>query len=333
MNKIRACQFSFWQVSKFPALIIATLLTCQAYYITLAKELNANNLTNKQTRIKILQHTLVITNIENGLMTVMELIQAKNQDATIQRQDNQPTILCSLPKEYLNLKLEPQSAGKLEEDSGNLKLQSLIELSETQNFGFTYTIRFSETPDLSRRITCETVQLNTFIPDGIPLVPSTNFLKENQQERIHEQTYNIYTSSSEKSLQPGQLADVRFQIRKPPPSTSNIQKQQTEPWLSILIAIASVILGGFLVIVYFKIQVPPSYTDQVHSQQNVADLNWLKKLNSKDLDQAKNARIEFISQLDAIHEQEQISAKVYNRLRKAQTEKLSTILKQIRENT
>ena len=330
MNKVKVCQYPFWHL-KFSILIIVTLLTCQAYNTTLAEELSTDNSTNQQTRIKILQHTLVITKIENGLMTVMELIQAKNQDATIQQQDNRPIILCSLPKEYLSLKLEPQSEGKLTEDSGNLKLQNPMKPSETQNFGFTYTIRFSETPNLSRRITCETMQLNTFIPDGIPLVPNTKFLKENQQERIHEQTYNIYTTSSEKSLQPGQLADVRFQIRKPP-STSNVQNQQTEPWLRILIAITAAILGGFLVIIFFKIRVSPPTTNQAHSQQNAADLNWLKKLNNKNLDQVKNARLELISHLDAIHETEQISEKVYNRLRKEQTEKLSTVLKQIREN-
>jgi len=331
MNKVKGYQSPFWHL-KSSILIIVTLLTCQAYNTTLAEELSADNSTNQQTRIKILQHTLVITKIENGLMTVMELIQAKNQDATIQQQDNRLIILCSLPKEFQSLKLEPQSEDKLAEDSGNLKLQNLIKPSETQNFGFTYTIRFSETPDLSRRITCETMQLNTFIPDGIPLVPNTKFLKENQQERINEQTYNIYTTSSEKSLQPGQLADVRFQIRKPP-STSNVQNQQTEPWLRILIAIAATILGGFLVIIFFKIRTPPSSSNQIQSQPNVADLNWLRKLNGKDLEQAKTARLELISHLDAIHETEQISEKVYNRLRKEQTEKLSTVLKQIRENT
>ena len=331
MNKVKGYQSPFWHL-KFSILIIVTLLTCHAYNTTLAEELSADNSTNQQTRIKILQHTLVITKIENGLMTVMELIQAKNQEATIQQQDNRPIILCSLPKEYLSLKLEPQSEDKLAEDSGNLKLQNLIKPSETQNFGFTYTIRFSETPDLSRRITCETMQLNTFVPEGIPLVPNTKFLKENQQERIHEQTYNIYTTSSEKSLQPGQLADVRFQIRKPP-STSNVQNQQTEPWLRILIAIAAAILGGFLVIIFFKTRTPSPSSNQIQSQQNIADLNWLRKLNDKDLEQAKTARLELISHLDAIHETEHISEKVYNRLRKEQTEKLSAVLKQIRENT
>ena len=331
MNKVKGYQSPSWHL-KFSILIIVTLLTCHAYNTTLAEELSADNSTNQQTRIKILQHTLVITKIENGLMTVMELIQAKNQEATIQQQDNRPIILCSLPKEYQSLKLEPQSEDKLAEDSGNLKLQNLIKPSETQNFGFTYTIRFSETPDLSRRITCETMQLNTFVPEGIPLVPNTKFLKENQQERIHEQTYNIYTTSSEKSLQPGQLADVRFQIRKPP-STSNVQNQQTEPWLRILIAIAAAILGGFLVIIFFKIRTPPPSSNQIQSQQNIADLNWLRKLNDKDLEQAKTARLELISHLDAIHETEHISEKVYNRLRKEQTEKLSAVLKQIRENT
>ena len=331
MNKVKGYQSPFWHL-KFSILIIVTLLTCHAYNTTLAEELSADNSTNQQTRIKILQHTLVITKIENGLMTVMELIQAKNQEATIQQQDNRPIILCSLPKEYQSLKLEPQSEDKLAEDSGNLKLQNLIKPSETQNFGFTYTIRFSETPDLSRRITCETMQLNTFVPEGIPLVPNTKFLKENQQERIHEQTYNIYTTSSEKSLQPGQLADVRFQIRKPP-STSNVQNQQTEPWLRILIAIAAAILGGFLVIIFFKTRTPSPSSNQIQSQQNIADLNWLRKLNDKDLEQAKTARLELISHLDAIHETEHISEKVYNRLRKEQTEKLSAVLKQIRENT
>ena len=331
MNKVKGYQSPFWHL-KFSILIIVTLLTCHAYNTTLAEELSADNSTNQQTRIKILQHTLVITKIENGLMTVMELIQAKNQEATIQQQDNRPIILCSLPKEFQSLKLEPQSEDKLAEDSGNLKLQNLIKPSETQNFGFTYTIRFSETPDLSRRITCETMQLNTFVPEGIPLVPNTKFLKENQQERIHEQTYNIYTTSSEKSLQPGQLADVRFQIRKPP-STSNVQNQQTEPWLRILIAIAAAILGGFLVIIFFKTRTPSPSSNQIQSQQNIADLNWLRKLNDKDLEQAKTARLELISHLDAIHETEHISEKVYNRLRKEQTEKLSAVLKQIRENT
>ncbi|HHZ89206.1 TPA: hypothetical protein EYN65_01370 [Candidatus Poribacteria bacterium] len=331
MNGTKACQFSFWRPT-FSVLIILTSLTCQIHYTGFAEEPNADNSTHKQPRIEILQHTLVITHIGNGLITVMELIQAQNQDATTQHQGDSPIILCSLPKEFLNLKLEPQSVGRLAENSGSLELLGLIKPSETQNFGFTYTIRLSETLDLSRRINCETVQLNTFIPEGIPLVPSTEFLSENQQERIHDQTYNIYTSSSAASLQPGQLADVRFQIRKPP-STSTIQNPKTETWLRILIAIAAAILGGFLVVIHFKIRVSPPHANQFLAQQNIADLNWLKKLNSKDLDQAKNARLELILHLDTIYEKEQISEKVYNRLRKEQTEKLDTILKKIRENT
>ena len=113
MNKKRVCQLLPWVV-KSPLLFIVTLLTCQAYNITSAEEHSDDSSTNRQIDITILQHTLVITKIENGLMTVMELIQAKNQGAMIKQQDNQPIILCSLPKEYLNLKLEPQSVGKIE---------------------------------------------------------------------------------------------------------------------------------------------------------------------------------------------------------------------------
>jgi len=330
MNKKRVCQLLPWAV-KSPILILVTLLICQAYSITSAEEHSDDSSTNRQIEITILQHTLVITKIENGLMTVMELIQAKNQGAMIKQQGNQAIILCSLPKEYLNLKLEPQSVDKLEEDSGNLKLKSLIKPNETQNFGFTYVTRFSETPDLSRRITSETMQLNTFVPDGIPLVPKTTFLKESQQERIHEQTYNIYTTSPETSLQAGQLADIRFQIKEAP-STSETHPPHIEPWVLILIAIAAAILGGFCVITFLKIRTSTPPSSQTQPQQNIADLNWLKKLNSKDLEQAKTARLELISHLDAIHEKQQISEKVYNRLRKEQTEKLSTVLKQVREN-
>ena len=71
-------------------------------------------------------------------------------------------------------------------------------------------------------------------------------------------------------------------------------------------------------------------TSRQHRQRGW--LNWLRKLNGKDLEQAKTARLELISHLDAIHEKQQISEKVYNRLRKEQTEKLSTVLKQVREN-
>ena len=116
MNKKRVCQLLPWVV-KSPILILVTLLTCQAYSITLAEEHSDDSSTNRQIDITILQHTLVITKIENGLMTVMELIQAKNQGTAMKQQGNQPIILCSLPKEYLNFKLEPQSAGKIDYDN------------------------------------------------------------------------------------------------------------------------------------------------------------------------------------------------------------------------
>ena len=98
MNKKRACKL-LPRVFKHPILIIVTLLTCQAYNITSAEEHSNDSSTNRQTEITILQHTLVITKIENGLMTVMELIQAKNQGTAMKQQGNQPIILCSLPKE------------------------------------------------------------------------------------------------------------------------------------------------------------------------------------------------------------------------------------------
>ena len=61
------------------------------------------------------------------------------------------------------------------------------------------------------------------------------------------------------------------------------------------------------------------------------DSGWLRKLNDTDLENTRNTRLELITMLDALHEKEDISERVYNRLRKEQTDRLSEILNQRKE--
>ena len=61
------------------------------------------------------------------------------------------------------------------------------------------------------------------------------------------------------------------------------------------------------------------------------DSGWLRKLSDADLEHARTTRLEFITLLDKAHEKQEISERVYNRLRKEQTERLTEIINQRQE--
>ena len=64
-----------------------------------------------------------------------------------------------------------------------------------------------------------------------------------------------------------------------------------------------------------------------HHQES-PDAGWLRKLNPDDLEHTRVARLEFITHLDDKYERQEISERVYKRLRREQTERLTTLLDQ-----
>ena len=98
-----------------------------------------------------------------------------------------------------------------------------------------------------------------------------------------------------------------------------------------LIAVAAALAGGFFVAALFKLR-DASRSDATREDEPRADAEpdagWLGKLTDADLENVRVARLEFITHLDDALENRRISARVYKRLRREQTERLSATLAQ-----
>ena len=100
----------------------------------------------------------------------------------------------------------------------------------------------------------------------------------------------------------------------------------------VFIAIAAALAGGFLAGSDFHATpITRSSAESNTSQDATFDSGWLRKLSDDDLEHARTTRLEFITLLDEMHEKQNISERVYTRLRREQTERLTEILDQCKE--
>ena len=182
--------------------------------------------------------------------------------------------------------------------------------------------------DLSRRLNFKTGQFFFFIPEGIGFVPRAKFFGAPRREQIHGSVYLIYESNENQTFAAGKTVDLALDINMGaargalPAQTSNLGQL-------ILIAVAAALAGGFFVAALFKLRAASNTTEpDTDDAPTSPDAGWLLKLNADDREHVRVARLEFITHLDDKYERQEISERVYKRLRREQTERLTTLLEQ-----
>ena len=181
--------------------------------------------------------------------------------------------------------------------------------------------------DLSRRLNFNTMRFYFFIPDGIGFVPRAKFFSAPRRDQTHH-NYLIYESNEAQTFAAGKNVDLALNVNMRaargalPAQTSNLGQL-------ILIAVAAALTGGFFVAALFKLRAANNTTEPDTDDASAPpDAGWLLKLSPDDREHVRVARLEFITHLDDKYERQEISARVYKRLRREQTERLTTLLEQ-----
>ena len=182
--------------------------------------------------------------------------------------------------------------------------------------------------DLSRRLNFNTMRFYVFVPEGIGLVPRAKFFGAPRRQQFHNNIYLMYESGADKTFAAGEKIDLAFNVNMGaargalPEQTSNLGQL-------ILIAVAAALTGGFFVAALFKLRAASNTTaPDTEDTSTPPDAGWLRKLSSDDREHVRVARLEFITHLDDKYEKQEISERVYKRLRREQTERLTTLLEE-----
>ena len=184
--------------------------------------------------------------------------------------------------------------------------------------------------DLSRRLNFDTEGFTFYVPEGVGFVPRAKFFDPPLREQIHNNSYLKYQSNTTKSFAAGEKVDLLLNINMDAVGGGSPEQQGSNLGQLILIAVAAALTGGFFVAALFKLRTasnaPESETDDAAATPS--DAGWLLKLNPDDREHVRVARLEFITHLDDKYERQEISERVYKRLRREQTERLTTLLAQ-----
>ena len=181
--------------------------------------------------------------------------------------------------------------------------------------------------DLSRRLDFDTAEFYFFVPEGIGFAPNAEFFNAPRREQIHGNVYLVYQSVAGKTFTAGTTVDLTLNVNMNagrsamPGQTSNLGQL-------VLIAVAAALAGGFFVAALFKLRAPSRAESHTDDSITPPDAGWLRKLSPDDIEHVRIARLEFITYLDDTYEKQGISERVYNRLRREQTERLTTLLEQ-----
>ena len=299
--------------------------------------------TGDSSKVKVRQHTIVITpppenHAPDQAVSVMEILQIENtSDLAFQTTLNgQPAGLhFNLPSGYEHLQFDQLFKQPLATNAQQLISNQPLAPGQA-SLGYSYVTHVGDSGlDLSRLVTFDTEQLYVFIAEGIPLQPQSRILGAGRREQIHDMSYTIYATDPAKLLVAEQTADLRFKVSAVAPQStrtgSPVNQQPSNSLMIALIAITAACAGAFLVAAVFKIRSPATETIESQASQPAPDASWLRKLDAADLDRTRIARLEMVTQLEEMHEKKEISERVYNRLRKEQTDRLTAVLERIQQ--
>ena len=315
------------------------VLSTWAPNITLNFDIGA--FTDDKTQIQVKAHTFIIgpppaDHAPDGAVTVSEVIGIENgSDLPFQMKQGAQTIGLNLTLPRGVEGFQPHSPMALTMNPGTnaVALTTPLPPGESQ-FGYTYIFHVERSKlNLSRRLDFDTAEFYFFIPEGISFVPNSKFFSAPRREQIHGNVFLIYQSIAGKTFNAGTTVDLVLNVNMGaapgalPGRTSNMGQL-------ILIAVAAALAGGFFVVALFKLRTASNTTTaDTDDASMLPDEGWLRKLSSDDCEHVRIARLEFITYLDDKYEKQEISERVYKRLRREQTERLTTLLeRQKREN-
>lgn len=291
--------------------------------------------TDDKSQIQVKTHTFIVgpppaDHPPDGAVTVIEAVAVENRsDLPFQTKHGTQTVglHLKLPKGTEGFQPHSPTSLTMNPTTNDVILTTPLPPGESQ-LGYTYIFHVERSElNLSRRLDFDTTEFLFFVPEGIGFVPNAQFFGAPRREQIHNSVYLIYQSVAGKTFNAGTTVDLTLNVNMnaargaAPGQTSNLGKL-------VLIAVAAALAGGFFVAALFKLRAPSSRAAIPDDSVTPPDVGWLRKLSPDDIEHVRIARLEFITYLDDTYEKQGISARVYNRLRREQTERLTTLLEQ-----
>ena len=309
------------------------VLSTWATHITANFDIGA--FTDDTSQIQVRTHTFIIgpppeDHAPDGAVTVIEALGVENRsELPFQTKHGTQTVglHLKLPKGTEGFQPHSPTALTMDPITDNVILPTPLPPGESQ-LGYTYIFHVERSElNLSRRLDFDTAEFYFFVPDGIGFAPNAKFFNPPRREQIHGNVYLVYQSVAGKTFNAGTTADLTLNVNMNaargamPGQTSNLGQL-------VLIAVAAALAGGFFVAALFKLRAPSSTESNTDDSGTPPDAGWLRKLSPDDIEHVRVARLEFITYLDDTYEKQEISERVYNRLRREQTERLTTLLAQ-----
>ena len=310
------------------------VLSSWAPNITL--DFNIGAFTDDKTQVRIKTHTFIIgpppeDHAPDGAVTILEAVGAENRSDLpfqIERGAQRVGLYLTLPKGTEGFESRSEIALTMRPGTDEIVLKTPLPPGESQ-LGYAYVFHVERDGlNLSRRLDFDTTQFMFFIPDGIGLVPNAKFFGAPRREQIHNSIYLIYQSDPDQVFEAGTTIDLALNVNMGTMG-GTVPAQRSNLGQLILIAVAAALTGGFFVAALFKLRTVNNSAESDTDDTSVSpDAGWLRKLNPDDLEHARVARLEFITYLDDKHERQEISERVYKRLRREQAERLTALLEQ-----
>ena len=297
--------------------------------------------TDDKTRIRVKSHSFVIVppppdHAPDGAVTVIEAIGIENlSDLPFRTTHGTQTVGLHLTLPKGTEGFQPHKSTELTINAAtNQAIRTMPLPPGETHLGYTYIFHVEKNGlDLSRRLNFATAEFLFFVPEGIDFAPRAKFFGAPKREQIHNDIYLIYRSTAPKAFNAGATVDLALNVNMGPArgalpgQTSNLRQL-------ILITVAAALAGGFFVAALFKLRTANSSTkSDTDDTATPSDAGWLRKLSPDDHEHVRVARLEFITHLDDKYEKQEISERVYKRLRREQTERLTTLLEEQKRRT
>lgn len=299
--------------------------------------------TDDKTQIRVNSHSFVITppppdHPPDGAVTIIEAIGIENlSDLPFQTTHGTQRVGLHLSLPAGTEGFQPHQATELAINPATNQAIRMTPLPPGEtHLGYTYIFHVEKDKlDLSRRLDFATTEFLFFVPEGVNFAPRAKFFGAPKREQIHGNIYLIYQSTAPKAFTAGTTVDLALNVNMG--SARGALPGQTSSNLGqlILIAVAAALTGGFFVAALFKLRTAnnSNKSDTDDNTTTPSDAGWLRKLSPEDHEHVRVARLEFITHLDDKYEKQGISERVYKRLRREQTERLTTLLEEQQRRT
>jgi len=289
-------------------------------------DLNLNAFTSDLSVMRILRHSIFLQpvpdHVHGEAVHVLEFLSLENRSNLNFQQEFEGKILgclLPLPSGIEQLQVGISTVEIMEEIAENPVVIPAPILPGKTNIQISYLLHINQVVDLSRLQQFQTESLQLLIPESVPLVVQSKDLEAKTPQTIHNTVYATYETA--RLIAAGQAVQLQLKLDR---SSSTL--------FIVLIAGLAICIVGFVITMVIHIQ-KPGQTDPVELEtpDRQPDVSWLRKSNVSDLAAVKAIRLEFITRLDEMRQQEKVSERVYNRVRREQVERLEATIAQMQE--